>query len=83
MLQCLCLDTFFRNILIFLTTSNTFYCRSQKSYISSYKKELKSDAKELEKYLQLDNQIFEFAVVKFNQQKKAYSDDFENDLETF
>ena len=62
---------------------NLFYCRSQNSYISSYRKELRSDTKELESYVQLDNQIFEFAVVKFNQQKKAYGDDFEKDLETF
>jgi len=61
---------------------NLFYCRSHNSFKSSYKT-LESEKKKLERYLWLDHEIFQFAVNKFNQQKNAYGEDFEEALETF
>lgn len=61
---------------------NLFYCRSHNSFKSSYKT-LESEKKELGRHLWLDHEIFQFAVDKFNQQKKAYGKDFEEALETF
>jgi len=60
---------------------NLFYCRSQNSFISTYKR-MNYDRIGLERYLWLDHEIFEFAKQKFASQKKAFKA-FEKALEEY